>query len=91
MDEFWYDDEEYVNLRIEAYYQRLNDAAYYNGLYFMMSLQATIGNMFTVKGGKIIEYPSAPIEMRFGNDQNTRRKTDLEMDAEFRNAMCEMY
>ena len=60
-----------LKIRSKAYkqkcqedFERENLLAYLHGVYFMDSISATVGNMFSGKSSKKIEYPKKPYDLK---------------------------
>ena len=80
-DEFWHGDKRLFEAYQKAYYRRLYENAWINGLYVNIAVQNTAGNMFAKKGSKPLEYPHEPFDP-FNQKQAI---TNDNLEGEFRN------
>lgn len=62
VDAFWHDDKRLFEVYQKAYYRRIYEEAWLNGLYVNIAVQNTAGNMFAKKGAKPLEYPKEPFD-----------------------------
>lgn len=60
VDEFWHGDKRLFEVYQKAYYSRLYETAWLNGLYVNIAVQNTAGNLLAKKGAKPLEYPQEP-------------------------------
>ena len=63
-----------------------NFLAYLQGRYFVDSLYSTVGNMFSKKGAKPIEYPKEPYDLE-GEKELTQEEKDTQAKAIIDNLM----
>ena len=61
-DEFWHEDKRLFEVYQKAYYRRLYENAWINGLYVNIAVQNTAGNILAKKGAKPLEYPHEPFD-----------------------------
>lgn len=85
-DEFWHYTPHEINLVTEAYNRKQerkleydNLVAFVQGRYMVDALLSTVGNMFSKKGSKTIEYPQKPYDL---NPQEYRELTEEEKQAQ---------
>lgn len=90
-DEFWHLTPYKVKLIIEGYSEKQkrqmeydNTMAYIQGRYFVDALLCTVGNMFSKKGAKNLEYPKEPYNIE-GEKELTQEEKDAQVKAFFAN------
>ena len=59
-EEFWHKDKRLFGAYQRAYYTRLHEQSWLNGLYVNVALCNLAGNIFAKKGAKALEYPNKP-------------------------------
>ena len=89
-DEFWNQDVAMVRAYRKAHElkrRQQNENLWMQGLYMRDALLSTVGNMFSEKGAKIIEYPGEPYpvtaEQVAEKEVAERRKMEERMKADF--------
>lgn len=82
--EFWHEDKKLYQAYQKAYYSRLSETSWLNGLYVNVALNNLAGNIFKKKGSKAYEYPDKPIDI-IGKYEN--RVTKANMEGKFRQLM----
>ena len=84
--EFWHEDKRLYDAYRKAYYNRMSEQSWLNGLYVNIAINNLAGNIFKKKGEKAFEYPEEPANI-FGN--NTKKITPTNVEEEFRKLMFE--
>ena len=82
--EFWHEDKKLFNAYRKAYYNRLSENSWLNGLYVNLALTNLAGNIFKKKGDKALEYPDSPIDIL---KQNSKKITQTNVEENFRELM----
>lgn len=59
---FWHGDKRLFVVYQKAYYRRLYDTAWANGLYVDAAVQTTAANILAKKGSRPVEYPKEPFD-----------------------------
>ena len=82
-EEFWNMTPHRYELRIKGYKRCVeqkrdydNYIAYLNGIYVLKALNASVGNMFSKKGAKPIEYPDKPIDLNPNRELTEEEKEE---------------
>lgn len=82
--EFWHEDKKLFNAYRKAYYNRLSEQSWLNGLYVDLALNNLASNIFKKKGEKALEYPNNPIDIL---KQNEKKITPTNVEQNFRELM----
>ena len=82
--EFWHEDKKLFNTYRKAYYNRLSEQSWLNGLYVNMALNNLAGNIFKKKESKPLEYPDSPIDIL---KQDKKKTTPINIEENFRELM----
>jgi len=76
-EDYWYGDV----MMVRAYYnadllrrKRINEELWLQGAYFCKALDSTVGNMFRQKGSQMSEYPSKPMELEYGIEEDEEER-----------------
>ena len=76
--EFWHEDKKLFDAYRKAYYTRLSEQSWLNGLYFNVALNNLAGNIFKKKGEKAFEYPDKPVDILKQNEKKVITPTNVE-------------
>lgn len=82
--EFWHEDKQLFNSYRRAYYTRLSEESWVNGLYFDIALNNLAGNICRKKGEKELKYPNEPLELF---KENEKKITPTNVEQNFRELM----
>lgn len=86
LDDFWYEDFDYVNLVIKSYFDRINYEAWAHGFYVYEAVSLVVGGIFNKDVGT---YPKEPYNTSDNKIDYEEIKEDKEI--EFRNALMECF
>lgn len=91
LDIFWFDDCNLIYSYVDAYYNRLNMAAWMNGLYIYSAVSTVISNVLSKKGHKKLEYPSKPFDLRDKQEELAIKSDSKKRDYEYRKRLMQYY
>lgn len=82
--EYWDDDPDLTTAYREAHrikLQRKNEELWLQGIYTSQALLSTVGNMFSSKGSKPLEYPKEPLPL---TEKEIREREEAKQKARFK-------
>lgn len=82
--EFWHEDKRLFNAYRKAYYNRLSEQSWLNGLYIDLALNNLAFNIFRKKEEVPLEYPNNPIDIL---KQHEKKTTPTNVEENFRELM----
>lgn len=82
--EFWHEDKKLFLAYRKAYYNRLSEQSWLNGLYVNVALNNLAANISKKKGEKPLDYPNSPIDIL---KQNEKKITPSNVEENFRELM----